>query len=128
MPIEEIIDDDTVPHSATLWRRIFPEDIYFDSNINRRRATSGSLRDVEGAVSVDLAMLTTLDEAKARGPGMAIAEFTAGVVRAVGCKVVKDPQPDNPAHTLIYGKHKNGGPTQGQVKKIAEKSEIISDP
>lgn len=127
MPIEEIIDDVSIPPSAALWRRIFEEDIYPDPKLCRKRANSGSLFDGDAPMSVDLAMLTTLDEVNKRGEGMAIAEFTVDAVRQADCKIVRDPLPENPAHALIYGNHANGGPTQGQAGKIAKQSKVVFD-
>lgn len=128
MPIEEINDDSPVPSAALLWRRIFTKDIYLDPGTNRRRPRSGSLLDTGGPLSVELAELTTLDETKTRGPEMAIAEFTANVAREAGCRIVRDPLPDNPAHALIYGAHRNGGPNQRQSKRIARESTLVFDP
>ena len=129
MPIEEIIDDATVPPSAALWRRIFKGDIFLDPKIYKKRANSGSLFDGDAPMSVDLAMLTSLDEVRSRvDQEMAIAEFTAEAVRQAGCKIVRDPRPGHDAHTLIYGKHHMGGPTQGEARNIAKQSKVVFDP
>lgn len=122
MPLDGISDDETISDNEKLWRRIFPNQRYED------RANSGGFIDTRGPLSLDISSLTTISSILSRFPDMFLAEVTVKTVRDAGCKIQKNPQPDNPAHAQIFGNQKNGGPSESQARKIALKSKIISSP
>jgi hypothetical protein len=55
-------------------------------------------------LSVDLASLTTVEQALAGNPEHSLAEVRTAVFREKGYIVVRDPLPENPAHALVCGK------------------------
>lgn len=123
---DEIQDDTTIPDNERLWRRVFPSAIHTDEETNERRAQSGAFRDHRGPLSVDIASQTTLKASLAKKPDMCLAEFSAKAARNAGCRLRRDPLPDDPAHALIYGTHRNGGLSGREAQSIAHHSRIIS--
>ncbi|MEO5631781.1 MAG: hypothetical protein ABIQ24_03660 [Nitrospiraceae bacterium] len=86
--------------------------------------------------SVDLGSLSTPEETRDRAPGTPyhVAAFQAGIARACGCRVVRDPvgvgedEPPNPAHALVFGDNairKGVLAYDKQGKKIAYRSRIV---
>ncbi len=129
MLFNDVSDDLTIANEEKLWRLILPRHTSIDENTGELRPWTGNFQDVDDPLSVDISSLTTLEETFQRGSGeKVIAEFTAGIAREVGCKVIKDPKPENESHALVYGHHKKGGPTGSEAKKISKKSKVISHP
>jgi hypothetical protein len=126
--VEPIDDDDSIPHDARLWRRVFPAQAYNDEKNGRYRPESCAFRDhTEGiyGLSVYVAGETTPDEALKAAPSMYLAEFAASVARDCGCKLVRDPDDSNPAHALIFGDGQEWKLTKRQAKAIATASQFI---
>lgn len=115
-------DDPTILNSDKLWRRLRPDNFGFiyDSNIGRYRPSSAAFKDPSDRLSVNLQRLTTVEATLLGLPGFGIAEFTAGLPRRQKHIVVRDPEPDNEAHTLVCGRI-----TQGQRNELAHASAII---
>ena len=98
--IENIEDDDG------LYRRLSPDQMYPDGTVNSNAFKSGGKPDA--SISVDLAKLTTAQDALARGgnrPGFAVGELFARLPRDLGFSVRHHPLPDDNAHSLIEGEN-----------------------
>lgn len=91
----EPIDDVSIGDDERLLHRIRIEDIFIDPQTGLRRPSSATFRSKSNIISVDLASLTTPDKALAAYPHHALVEIDVGTVRSLGCKVARDPQPDN---------------------------------
>lgn len=115
-------DDPTILNSDKLWRRLRPDKFgfIFDSNIGRYRPSSAAFKDPSDRLSVNLQRLTTVEATLLGHPGFGIAEFTAGLPRSQKHIVVRAPEPDNEAHTLVCGRI-----TRGQRNELALASAII---
>ena len=130
MPDTSPPDDETIPHSELLYRRVPPDPhgIYVDPTSGETRPTSGAFRSKgPEPLSVDLASRTTPQECLSGTPGFYLAEVQAGDVRRpdCGCGVVKYPEQGNKAHALVYGRGKGGALTKSQREKVAQKARFI---
>lgn len=93
------IDDDTI-----LWRRVSQSMFGVDSN-GRPTLTSFAFKSPEDELSMDVSTETTADRVLAAGfPGQKIVGIKAGVLRKLGYLIVRNPEPDNPAHVLVVPK------------------------
>jgi hypothetical protein len=117
--VPEPIDDATIGDDELLYHRIRPEDMNVDATTGEYRPSSAAFRYIDNITSVDIASLTTPQRALEPAPTYRLAEIEVRAVRSVGCKVVRDPQPDNEAHALIYGSAPEGRMTKSQAKRIA---------
>lgn len=124
-------NDPSIPDNELLYRRIplQPTDTIQPTGVpGEFRPSSGNFRS-GGPLSVDRASLTTPEQTRDRAkPALFhVAQFPAIVARQCGCRIVKDPLPDNPAHTLLYGNHESGtgGLNKKQTKAIARAAKIV---
>lgn len=122
-------NDPSIDDSAELYLRIRPEDVTSDDcDVGEYRPGSGTLRRDE-PLSVDLASLSTPQQTQQRAGGdpFHVAKFTAGIARRHGCRVRRDPLPENDAHALVIGDHKydTGSLSKSQMKQIARQARII---
>ena len=117
----EPIDDVSIGDDERLLHRIRIEDIFTDPHTGHRRPSSATFRSKSNIISVDLASLTTPDNALAAYPHHALVEIDVGTVRSLGCKVVRDPHPDNPSHVLLYGSGPDGRMTKSQAREIVSR-------
>ena len=91
-----------------------------DKRTGTWRPMSGAFIDRNTAeLSVNLASLTTLKATLADHTEDSIAEFTAGEIRAMGYSVVRDPLPDNMAHSLVCPQL-----TKAHARKLANRETI----
>jgi hypothetical protein len=125
------VDDLSIPDDELLFRRIPlqpPDNIQPTELDGEYRPSSGNFRS-DGPLSVDRASLTTPEQTRDRGkPGVFhIAQVHARVARQCGCRLVKDPMPENPAHVLIFGNHDSGSKAlnKKQTKTIARAARIV---
>lgn len=125
------IDDSSIPDDELLYRRIpiQPSDTIQPTETQGEfRPSSGSFRS-DGPLSIDRAALTTPEQTRDRAkPGVFhVAQFQAKVARQCGCRVVQDPQPDNPSHVLLFGDHESGSGAlnKKQTKAVARAARII---
>jgi hypothetical protein len=130
MPEASPLNDPTIPNDELLYHRVYPEPlrIYIDPVSREPRPTSGDFHSKDHEpLSVDLASLTTPEESLSRAPGFYLSAVQAGDVRdpACGCGIVRDPEPENRAHALIYGRGKGGALTKGQREKVAKQARFI---
>ncbi|MGH2352505.1 MAG: hypothetical protein ACRDI2_12160 [Chloroflexota bacterium] len=115
--MEEIADHDHV------YRRLTPHHLRPDGTVNSYAFMLYGEPDPH--LSVDLAKLTTPQEAASRGrrPGTGVGSFTAAVPRSVGLTVKHDPLPENVAHSLI-----EGATSKEQCRRLAEAVAIVIRP
>ena len=94
------IDAADIPDTAILWRRVDPSMI--DKVGNVESLQSWAYKDQNHELSVYVANETTAEAVLAAGkPDQLVVRITAGFIRSLGYKVVRDPEPDNPAHCII---------------------------
>lgn len=125
-------DDLTIGDKEQLYLRIFPAADALILVEGGYRPNSGSLKRGDEPVSVDLGSLSTPENTRDKDTSSPfhVAQFTAGIARLAGCRIVRDPEPDNPAHALVYGNRQNiaksftGGLTKGEGEKIARLARI----
>ena len=122
----EPVDDVSIGDDERLLHRIRLDDVVVDSGTGQRRPSSATFRSKSNIISVDLASLTTPDKAVATYPHHALVEINVGTVRSLGCKVVRDPLPDNPSHALLYGSGPDGRMTKSQAREIAGRCRWVS--
>ena len=132
MPPREFPPDDlTILGDEQLYVRIYPsqDGLAPHDELGVFRATSGTLRRSGDPLSVDLSSLCLAEETRDRDTTARfhVAAFTAQVARAAGCRVVRDPLPDNPAHALVIGDHAagDGALSMRQAKAIARRSRVV---
>jgi hypothetical protein len=124
--VPEPVDDVSIGDDECLLHRIRPVDVVLDSETGERRPASSSFRSKSNIISVDLASLTTPDKALAGYLHHALVEIEVGTVRSLGCKVVRDPLPDNPSHALLYGSGPEGRMTKSQARDIVSRCKWVS--
>src|SRR5262249_46645740 len=79
---------------------------------------SWAWKDQHGEISVYVAAETTEAKVLSYGiPGQIIIRITAGTVRKLGHIVVRDPEPDEPAHCII-----SPHPNRRIMKKLCDRS------
>ena len=124
-------DDLSIPDDEILYRRIplHPPDMIQPTEFTGEyRPSSGSFRS-EGPLSVDRGSLTSPEETRdrARPALFHVAEVRARVVRECGCRLVKDPMHDNPAHVLVFGDHDTGSGAlnKKQTRAVARSAKIV---
>lgn len=125
-------DDPTIPDDEILWRRVPPSEVKYDT-AGRPFPKSSNFKQGTPPLSVNIASLSTEELTLQNYEGFLIAAFTAGQARSLGCKIVRQPLPDNPSHALVVGSHKSdangnltGRFTQGQANKLAQLATLIS--
>jgi len=133
-------NDETIPNDERLYVRIYPQgDCVKHVEGNNYRPTGGGLRRYpDEPLSVDLGSRCTPEDTRTRGTdgNFHVALLIAGEVRALGCRISRDPVTDgpvlNPAHALIHGPTKTddngdlrGALTQTQFSKLARSALII---
>lgn len=122
-------DDPTIPDDAVLFRRVFPDP---DS---LQAAEGGGLRPYSATwrsatpLSVDMSTECTPEATRDRDVSRPfhVAGISVGHVRGMGCRVVRDPLPDNPAHCLIYGvsDRDDGSIPAGLARKLSKQARVI---
>ena len=130
----ESFDDPSIPDEAILWRRIPPEWVEFDDNLQPLRPQTRAFDDSRkpppkgSPMSVDLA-----DEAIESGvtpeayiaeyPGFGLVSFSAMLVRSLKLGIVRAPAEGKPFHAHVKGKK------TGSVKNcLAESAEWVVVP
>ena len=122
----EPVDDVSIGDDERLLHRIRPDDVVLNQETGQRRPSSATFRSKTNIISVDLASLTTPDKALAAYPHYLLVEVDVGTVRFLGCKVVRDPLPDNPSHALLYGSGPDGRMTKPQAREIVNRCKWVS--
>ena len=98
-------DDESIPDAEDLYRRLAKDWIVPDRVMGGVRVSSGAFRDPNSEISVHLSSMIMPDDSLAYGGAgiVALVAVTAGDARHLGQAVVRDAQPDDPAHALICG-------------------------
>lgn len=98
-------DDPSIPNAEDLYRRLARDWIVPDRMTGGVRVSSGAFKDLHGEISVHLSSKITPEDSLAYGGAgiVALVAVTAGNVRSLAQAVVRDAQPDDPAHALICG-------------------------
>ena len=122
----EPIDDVSIGDDERLLHRIRPDDVVVDPATAQRRPSSATFRSKSNIISVDLASLTDPYKALEGYPHHTLVEIDVGTVRSLGCKVVRDPLPNNSAHALLYGSGPEGRMTKSQAKEIVNRCRWVS--
>lgn len=124
MPSNLSEDDPTIANTANLWRRIPPEWIVWDENSGRLRPTSKAFQDhPDGTpMSVLLADVVTdsgrtAEDVLVGHSGYSLVCFCAGFARQCGQGVARDPNSDEPAHAVVFGK--KTGSVRSRLAKAA---------
>jgi hypothetical protein len=112
-------DDISIGDDETLLRRIRPNHIHLDPITNQYRPESGCFRS-DDFISVHIASLTSHRQVLSSYPDFSLVEITAQEIRSVGCKIVRNPLPEDSAHALIYGTAPGGYVSKPQAKKLAK--------
>ncbi len=104
-------DDPSIPGDENLFRRIPGTWVDWDENGNPN-ISSAAFKEEE--LSVYLESVMARDgrppaEAIRNYSGYGLAAITAAHARALNQRVTRDPQPEEPAHGIVYGKKKSGG-------------------
>lgn len=130
MPGVDAPDDATIGDEEPLYYRVFP-----DSNSIVRLSDSGEYRPASGSFpsdkpqSVNLGSLSTPEETRNQDTSgiFHVAAFSAGIARMFGCRIIREPLPENHAHALVCGNHTsgNGALTKSQRKQIADRARIV---
>lgn len=106
MSDQQFTDDPSIGNADDLWRRIRQDQTIFDNNIKMYRPSSGAFNDNRDGspMSVDLAKIAKFPSVTLKGhEDYNLASITAGLARDCGQIVAHDPQPDNPAHSVVAG-------------------------
>ena len=122
----EPVDDASIGDAERLFHRIRPDDVVVDSETGQRRPSSATFRSKSNIISVDLASLTSPEKALENYPHHTLVEVDVGTVRFLGCKVVRDPLPNNPSHALLYGSGPDGRMTKSQAREIVSRCRWVS--
>lgn len=109
----EPVDDLTIGDSEILLHRVHAQDVSTDPATNVIRPNSSNLRSKTNIMSVDIASMTTPQRALQNYVGHRLVAIDAGSLRSLGCKIVRDPEPSNDAHALVYGSAPDGRMTKG---------------
>ena len=127
MSSQTAADDLTIPDSAILWRRVRYDQTSFDHDQRRLRPSSKAFQDVEQggvkALSVFLAEIEhaaghTAGDILRNHPDFGLVAVTAGVMRACGLTIVRNPTQENPGHAHVVGK--KTGSVRSKIAKSAQ--------
>jgi hypothetical protein len=103
------VDDATIADETQLYRRITQAQLVSDDNAGCRRVSSGAFdnEDLSVALGDKLAEDSrTPESVLVNYPSECLVAFTAGVARAVAQVIYREPEPDEPAHGIVFGKKK----------------------
>lgn len=125
-------DDPTIQDAAALWRRIPPCHFVPDDNLGTVRPSSAAFEDTKKPSYSPMSVLlaSVMSDTK-RGPedaltghaGFALASITAGLARRCHQGVARDPEPDEPAHAIVFGTK-----TKSIRRTLAKASEWVIPP
>lgn len=117
-------DDPSIAHDELLWHRVHPTHIDLDPQTKEPDVSSATF-STRQEVSVTIASESTLTEFLRGYPDHSVIAFTAGAARALGCTVVRDPEPDNPAHALVCGPRSRGRLNKSQQELLTQASRLV---
>jgi hypothetical protein len=111
MPGRVFEDDPSIPGDERLFRRIPRTWVNWDENGNPA-ISSAAFRDEELSVNLESVMVRNGHppaDAIRNYLGYGLAAITAAHARSLNQAVARDPQPEEPAHGVVYGPKKRGG-------------------
>ncbi len=114
-------DDPTIPATERLFRRIPPTWIDWDEQGNAA-ISSAAFKDEELSITLESVMARDQrppEDAVRNFPRYGLDVITAGHARSLNQAVARDPEPDEPAHGVVYGQKKRGG-IGGKLRDGAE--------
>ena len=117
-PPQEVVD---VDDSDDLYRRIAPDHVNPDGTINSGAYKYGG--EFASSISLDLARLTTRQDALRPRPTFGLGSLRVAVPRSLGLTVRHAPGSDNRAHCLIEGQT-----TKAICRQLAESTTLIVAP
>jgi hypothetical protein len=105
-PLDKREDDRTILDDERLFRRIHSQQLVPDENSGKLRISSGAFRDRELSVFIE-SVLRNTDRSPvdtvAKHPSHSLVAIRAGFARQNAQRVLRDSEPDEPAHGLVYG-------------------------
>lgn len=117
------LDDETIPSSAVLWRRIPPWHYKPDHNLNDYRPSTASFEDDTNGSPMSAYIAEECGEpsnALEGHDGFGLVAIVAERVRQLGLKIVRNDTPGPRGHVLVVGKK-----TDSVKKKIKKASEWV---
>jgi hypothetical protein len=103
------VDDATIADDTQCYRRITPHQLVPDDNTGCQRVSSGAFDNEDLSVALGDKIEEddrTPGSVLVNYPGEYLVSFTAGVARAVAQIIYREPEPDEPAHGIVFGKKK----------------------
>ena len=123
MPGAEFRDDPTITDDTELWRCVYPEFVIYDDKRRRWRPTSQAFTDNSNGDPMSAFIAAECggpDALLAELPGFFIVRLTAGVARACGQIVARDPEHGGPGHVVIVGDKRQKVDYQGKRRRARE--------
>lgn len=103
-------DDPSIESDSRLFRRVPPAWIVWDNNLQRWRPTKAAFSDSPDGHPMSVALECELvahgsppSSVLVGHDGFGLASITAQLARDLGQAIVRDPQPGDPAHGLVFG-------------------------
>ena len=107
----DYIDDESVPQTAVLWRRIPKWHYKYDENEADYRPSTASFEDDSDGSPMSSYLADECGEpavALKGHQGFGLVALTAAQVRELGLKIVRMETPGPPGHVLVVGKKTDG--------------------
>ena len=118
-------DDASISDGERLWRRILPQWVHPTPNAPPRPSSAAFKDNLSGEVSVFIAAISDADALIQAHSGAGVAEITAGMARAAGFKVVRDPDgglfPNDPSHVVLCP------PTDVGKKRLHRAARVLAE-
>ena len=119
-------DDPSISDDTELLRRIHPNHVVYDENLQRFRPTSQAFRDDRDGDPMSVYLSSVLGN-EGRPPSTllaaydryALASVTAHLARSLSQTVHPEPEPDESAHAVVCGEKDSGGKNAPR-KRFAE--------
>lgn len=111
MPGRVLEDDPSIPGDERLFRRIPHTWVNWDENGNPA-ISSAAFKDEGLSVNLESVMARNgrpPADAIRNYAGYGLAAITAAHARSLNQAVARDPQPEEPAHGVVYGRKNRGG-------------------
>lgn len=98
-------NDPSISDEVVLWRRVHPDQLVHNTNLNEMRPTSQAFQNTSGSdgMSVNIADETTAEDTLRGYEGHFIVSLGVGFVRGLNQGVVRKPLTNNPAHAEVTG-------------------------
>jgi hypothetical protein len=118
-------NDPSISDEVVLWRRVHPDQIVHNNNLNEMRPTSQAFQNTSGSdgMSVNIADETTTEDTLRGFEDHFVVSLGVGFVRGLNQGVVRKPLEENPAHAEVIGKK-----TKSVKKKLSDASSWVVSP